>query len=673
MLKFNNVYKHLTIPMALLLILFTFLNLLFKFYYLPQESIYGDEGYSIFHAQKPLSELTDVFLHDQNPPLHILLLHFWMQIFGVSDISAKALSVILSVLCGGVLFLFANKFLNKQAAIVVSVLFLFSNPQLFYSHEIRTYALVQLLCIASFYFYFKLLKEPDKKTIAMLTIINLLLLFSHYLTIFIFITQFICVWMFYKQNKKSVWYYIISQLFVALIFLPWLKVLFANLPESGSFWLAAPNWGELKWFMFMLNGNEWLFIVFSTIILSSLLMVILNKRFLFFSEDFNVKYYIVFLCLYLLPIALDYWVAQYTPVFLGRYFLYSTLGLFLLIAYVLSNLSAPSTIRILIFTPVIYFLITSFNAKPEKEDDWKSFVPKVKSMQTEKTVIYISATYKYKEFSFYYDREAFKDYKNTISRLYEEDVFCSKEGPWGWNKINLDNIDQVLFVQSHSQFEDPEETIKQSLLNNHFKICSEFSKINITLTVFKKDSLPCYPVKITKEIKASKCDFWDISTGVLEQTENAVTIYKTNMDLDSTCPLPHLITTEKSRSGKYSCKINKQDQYSIGIIKSLKELNERRELNISAFVNYDLGADVRLVVSVEKQAQVFYRQELIVSEKSKNPNEWAEITFSAIIPEGVVDDAEVKIYFWNPSKMPAFIDDFAVQLHNENNSTRTTK
>ncbi len=227
----NSIAKGLANPMGWILLIFVTLNVVFKFYYLPQESIYGDEAYSIFHAQKSLGELTDVFLHDQNPPLHITLLHFWMQAFGVSDISAKSLSIILSVLCGIVLFLFSKKFLDNKTAIIVSVLFLFSNPQIYYSREVRTYALVELLCIASFYFYFKLLKEPDKKSIAFLALINLLLLFSHYLTVFIFVTQFICIWMFYKQNKRSVWYYIISQLLVVLIFTPWLKVLFSNLPD----------------------------------------------------------------------------------------------------------------------------------------------------------------------------------------------------------------------------------------------------------------------------------------------------------------------------------------------------------------------------------------------------------------------------------------------------------
>ena len=87
-----------------------------------------------------------------------------------------------------------------------------------------------------------------------------------------------------------------------------------------------------------------------------------------------------------------------------------------------------------------------------------------------------------------------------------------------------------------------------------------------------------------------------------------------------------------------------------------------REFNISAFVNYEKSSDTRLVVSVEKKGTTLYRQELGVLEKIKTPNEWAEITLSAIIPEGLEGDAELKIYFWNPAETSAFVDDFSVQF-----------
>jgi hypothetical protein len=646
-------------PIAWALIIFIFLNLLLKFYYLPQESIYGDEAFSIFYAQQSWSELATTFVACNTPPLHMIGLHFWIQVFGISDISTKAFSIILSTLCAIVLFVFSKKFLSKQTAIIVSALFLFSNVQLFYSHEIRTYALVELLCMLSFYYYLKLMKAPDKKGAALLFIINLLLLFSHYLTIYIFITQFVCSWMYYKESKKSIWYYIISQLLIVIIFIPWLKVVFAILPKSGGFWMSAPGFAELKWFTFMLNGNEWLFEIFSFIIICSLILVILNKRFSFFKPNFDVKIYTLFLLWYILPIGLDYCIAQYTPVFLGRYILYATLGLFLLIAYIISNLNS-SPIAILVSVFLLWNLIAVFDMKPEKEDDWKSIVPKIKAMQDKKTLVYISSSYKYKEFSFYYDRAAFQDYNNTIPRLFKQNVLCLNSE---LEKVDLDTINQVLFVQSHSQFEDPDGLIKKKLLKNNFKICKDYQVKCMSVTIFKRDSLPCSTLRIVETKKPIGCDLWESNAAINEQPGDTVMIYKTSMEPNSNClQLPASVVKEKTRSGNYSGKINKQNQYSIGLFKSLKEIKDRREINLSAFVNYEVGSDIRLVISVEKKDAVLFRRELKISEQHLQPNEWHEITFSAIIPKGLPDNAELKIYFWNPAETSAFIDDVAVQL-----------
>ncbi len=301
----NNVSKGIKNKTIWLLIVFILLNILFKTIFVSQESIYGDEPYSIYSSQKSLADLSDIFLHDQNPPLYFLILHFWMKIVGVSDLSAKLLSVLFSVLASFILFLFAKKFFNKQTAVTVSLLFLLSNAQLFYSQEVRPYALIQFLCISSFYFYFNLWKETKKKDLIFLAVINLLLLFSHYLSIFIFVVQFICSFLFLKENKKGFLYYFISQFITALAFMPWVKVMLANIPKRGSWWNMTPNYNDFKYHVFILLGNEILYYVFNILVLCSIAMVLLNKRFKFYEQTFKVNYYILFLSLYILPIILD--------------------------------------------------------------------------------------------------------------------------------------------------------------------------------------------------------------------------------------------------------------------------------------------------------------------------------------------------------------------------------
>ncbi len=639
---------------------FVLLNLFSKFYYLPEESIYGDEAYSIYHAQKPLSELRDLFLHDQNPPMQIVTLHFWMMIFGVSDFSAKSLSVILSVLCAIVLFFFSKKFLNKEATIIVCLLFLLSNVQLFYSHEARVYPLVQFLCISSFYFYFDILNKPTKGKVLLLALVNFLLLFSHYLSIFILLTQFLCVWMYVGKNRKAVIHYLVSGFLVVALFLPWAKVMFANLPKSGSFWLEAPHFGELKFFIFWLNGNEFLFYIFSTIILSSVVMIFLNKRFQFFIKEFDVKIYIIFLVWYLLPIALDYIIAQFSPVFLLRYFLYSSIGLCLLTAYIIANLNMNIIVRVIVFLPLLGFLLLAFDAKPQKEDDWRSLVSQVRSLQNKKTIILVSASYKFKDFCFYYDPEAFKDYNNSIKRLADEKVYCSKGGPYGWQAVNMDSVDQVLFVQAHRQFEDPEEKIKQNLLDNKFKICNDYIERNIALTIFKRDGKECCPIKIVNERNPTKDDFWKIQTGIREQLHDTVLVFKTDMEPNPVCQLPIGIVKEVALSGSFANKINKENQYSVGIAKTARELRGCTEISIDAQVYYESTPNGKLIISVEKSGQIFYWQEMPIFERVHSPKTWTEILNTTVIPKELGEGDLLKVYFWNQDTPAFFIDDFKI-------------
>lgn len=659
----NTVYKRLTISPVWFLIVFIFLNIAFKFYHLSEESIYGDEAYSIFQGQKPLGELTDIFLHDQNPPLHIALLHFWMQLFGISDISAKSLSILFSVLAGIVLFLFSKKYLSNQATILVSILFLFSNAQQFYSTEIRPYALIQFLSITSFYFYFRLLETPDKKNVFFLFLINLLLLFSHYLTIYIFIVQFICSLFFIKENKKGVFFYLTSQVLVVIAFTPWFNVLLSNIPKDGSFWNAAPNYDDFKWHVNILLGSPTLYYIFNGIAACSLLLLLFNNKIKFYDKNFSVKIYLVFLLLYALPIVLDFFVAQYTPVFLSRYILYSTFGLFLLVGYSIASLNTTFVIRSFIFIPLFIILLTSFKVKQEREDDWKSIMPSIKKAQVKKTAILISASYKFKEFSFYFDRDAFKDYNNTIERLAGKSVYCSPEDEqFGWNKLNFDTINKIIYVQSHSQFEDPENKIKQFILDKHFKVCDFYERINIAYTVYIRDTMDCRTLKIISSEEKKNCAEFNRSIALEEETGDTVTVFKADMEMSKECPASPVISGAKVYTGIFSCKINEQNQFSVGLIKMLKEFAGKKKINISAFVNYEDNSQGRLVLSIEKNDETFFRNELLISEQLKEPNLWKQITMSAVVPDNIPQDAELKIYFWNPAPSSAYIDDMQVQL-----------
>ncbi len=644
-----------------LLLGFFILNILVKFYYLPEESLYGDEAYSIFQAQKNLHELRDIFLYDQNAPFYLIALHFWFKIAGVSALSAKGFSVLFSVFSAIVFFLFAKRFVNHQAAIIVSVLFLLSNAQLFYSHEARTYALIQFLCITSFYAYFSVLNDPKIKALLALFFINSLLIYSHYLTIFIFVTQFFCSFLFVKENLKGFRYYVFSQILTLLAFLPWLNVMMRNMPQDGSFWLEKPDFNDLKAFVWMINGNEFLFVLFSFIILSSTVMIFLNNRSHFYNPYFKVRYYIVFLCLYILPIVLNYLVAQFTPVFLGRYFLYATFGLFLLIAYVISHLKTSGWLKLFIIILLTYSLIVSFDANPEREDDWKSVVHRVKHVQTEKTAIIISASYKYREFAYYYDFNAFRDYNNTVDLLFQSNVYCDKEGNRNWKNINIDEIDKVVFIKSHSQFEYQEEEIVNFLLENYIK-CEDYLKGNLAYTVYVKKGLVCLPYTISDDKRKSKDALWHLQIGIHDETKDTILVYSTDMEFDVTDNQGAFFSSDKSTSGKYSNRIDNNFPYSVGFETPMVQITEIQIINIDANILAKTYNDARLVISIEKNMEAFFRREIFINKFVKDEDSWSKVSFTVLLPFERKVGTSLKVYFWNPSSEEVYIDDFSIAL-----------
>ncbi len=647
----------------LLIIGIVSVSIFIRTYKISNESLYGDEPYSIFQAQKTLPELKEIFLHDQNPPLHITLLHFWIKAFGISDISAKMFSVICSVLAGLILLLFAKKHFGKTVAFIVIILFLFSNAQQFYATEVRPYALIQLLCISSFYFYFNIITSPQKKDIIYLFLTNTLLLYTHYLTIFIFVVQFLSIWLFIKENKKSFLYYCISQVIVAILFFPWINVLLSNIPKEGSFWSHSPNYDDFRWHTNLLLGNSKLFYVFSILVAVFLLLTMLNKKRNIFSEKFNLKYFIIFLLLFILPIALDFIAAQFTPVFLTRYILYSTFGLFLLIAYCLTYIKLNNIYKAIITIPILIYTLSSFQITQEREDDWKHFVPMVRKMKNEKTAILICASYKFKDFAFYYDSNAFKNYTNSAQLLAEKKVYFSPKDEWfGWEKLNYDSIEKIIYVQSHNQFEDPENKNIIFILSKGYIECESYRKINTGYTVYVKTGLECNPVKITSENENEKCDVFEKYLGI-DSNMDSIEVFKTSFEQFINCKSIIGLCEENAYDGRFSLKINKENEYSPAITHSIKEINSKRIIEVNSFVFLKKGNNSHLVISCELEGKTLFRNDLYLPEKIVKEEKWEEIKTKVVLPDELSKEAILKIYFWNPSEKEILIDLIKITIY----------
>ena len=123
-----------------------------------------------------------------NSPFYYLLLHGWMEIFGLSDFSARFFSVIFSVLIIGLTFVFGRRFFSANTGLIAAAIVAIEPFFIAYSHQARNYSLTFFLTLLATYFFLQIIEnKADKKKTLYLYIGYVLAaglgLLSHFLTI----------------------------------------------------------------------------------------------------------------------------------------------------------------------------------------------------------------------------------------------------------------------------------------------------------------------------------------------------------------------------------------------------------------------------------------------------------------------------------------------------------
>ena len=87
----------------------------------------GDDAFSAFQSQQPLSNVYENLLFDRNPPLYFFLLHYWIKLFGLNVFFLKGLSVVFTTGIAILLWKISVKYFNQLTGLLVSVFFIFFN------------------------------------------------------------------------------------------------------------------------------------------------------------------------------------------------------------------------------------------------------------------------------------------------------------------------------------------------------------------------------------------------------------------------------------------------------------------------------------------------------------------------------------------------------------------
>lgn len=144
------------------------------------DSLLFDEIVSMSIAKQPLAHMWHYLRWEMHTPAHFYYLHFWIQLFGDSEASARISSLVPGLASiVAVYFLAKELFQSKITGLYASFLVAFASFQSFYGIWTRMYALLFLASTLSFYFFIVALKTNKRRYWFLYGITTLLALFTH--------------------------------------------------------------------------------------------------------------------------------------------------------------------------------------------------------------------------------------------------------------------------------------------------------------------------------------------------------------------------------------------------------------------------------------------------------------------------------------------------------------
>ncbi|MEK7154923.1 MAG: hypothetical protein AAB697_02245 [Patescibacteria group bacterium] len=229
------------------LILILLLGLVLRLIKLDQ-SFWLDEASQAQMSSLPAQQIWFDRQADFHPPLFYLISHYWLEL-GRSETWLRLLPISFGVINIYVIYIIAkNIYLSSNPSPLkgegnargevlglISAFLLSVNPyHIYYSQEFRSYSLLALLGTLSMLAFYK--KHWS------LFIFNALLLYTHYSSILLILTQFVYVLIFNRKYIKATSIYFLLS---SILFLPWLPQFVIQLQSGVNIDQYLPGWRNL--------------------------------------------------------------------------------------------------------------------------------------------------------------------------------------------------------------------------------------------------------------------------------------------------------------------------------------------------------------------------------------------------------------------------------------------
>ncbi|MEK7597499.1 MAG: glycosyltransferase family 39 protein [Patescibacteria group bacterium] len=356
------------------------------------QPFWRDEAFSYFMAKKNIIEMIFLTVKDFNPPLYYFILHYWMKIFGGSEIALRSLSIVFFWATIYVAFLFLNKIfkMKERKAFFYLILFIINPLLLYYAFEARMYSMLAFFASLSCYAFYK----KNNRLYLFSTIAGL---FTHYFMLLVVFSQiFILI-----INRKNIKF--IKNKFVylsLLVFSPWLVFFFSQNKLQSSFWIEKPHLKDIFVLLGIIyTGNESAFYpgelvvkIQNNVMYSSLVLLFITAIGIYlYIKKLSKKDRPHFQMLFIWGVGISLIVGLVSfikPLYFPRYLIFTTVGLLLLIIFILEKINIYLRAVLFAILIVLTFSYQKLQIEYRKKTDLRKVLREIQVIANKKDFIY---------------------------------------------------------------------------------------------------------------------------------------------------------------------------------------------------------------------------------------------------------------------------------------------
>jgi hypothetical protein len=159
-------------------------------YKLADQNIWWDEGWTVWLGRHDWAWIALRTAADTHPPLHYWLVRGWDMLVGELAFAVRFSSVLLGTLAVPLVYRLGRLVANKQVGVLAAVFLAVARFDIWWSQDIKMYALAVALVIASLYLVLRLLRGGGRWWLWLAYVaVTATAIYTHYLTLLIVLSE----------------------------------------------------------------------------------------------------------------------------------------------------------------------------------------------------------------------------------------------------------------------------------------------------------------------------------------------------------------------------------------------------------------------------------------------------------------------------------------------------